>query len=95
MKESIEVIVTREDIEKGVPESDELCPVALAVKRLFGFDWVYVGIGGCFIDIDNSEGKRFSLPIEARDFIRDFDNGKEVNPFIFMALAESTFNISL
>jgi len=89
VRESIEVIVTREDIEKGIPEDDNLCPIAIAVKRE---EAEVVEVGGMYISFFPSNHSRisrrkyYSLPDIAIEFIKDFDNAREVKPFVFTAL---------
>lgn len=77
---TIKVEVTKEDIANGERENSCKCPVALALSRL-GTD-VSVGNG----EIGFWLGDKYRLieiPDMVDDFITQFDNGKEVEPFEF------------
>ncbi len=69
--------VNYRDIDDGEPGSPHRCPIALALKRKLKTTNVRV-TGGALID-----GHRFSLPAKARDFISDFDEGRDVEPLVF------------
>jgi len=71
--------VTKEDITKGVEKGTTTCPIALAVKRISPFVLRYV-LG---IDIWDTEGNRYSMPLKAQNFIINFDAGEKVKPFNF------------
>ena len=78
----MQVTVTQDDIDRGVPRMPCRCPIARALRRLFPTAQVYLafwsktGVLG--------EDPLRSLPIEARTFIRDFDrSGKRSGPFTF------------
>ena len=82
----IHVTVTQEDIMKGIPNRVACCPVALSLRRqVKSYKNPEVGksvvlfesIGvGAFVETD--------LPQEVIQFIKDFDNDKEVFPFDFI-----------
>lgn len=55
------------------------CPIALALRELFG-QHVSVGPEHCTI---SSRSISASLPKEAIKFLEDFDDGKPVQPFSF------------
>jgi hypothetical protein len=72
------ITVLQDDIDKGVKNDPYSCAIALAVKRDLNRDLVTVGY---HLDIG---GLKFAnLPPEARNFVRDFDNGEAVKPFKF------------
>ena len=79
------VNVKKCDIERGVPESASLCPIARAVRRK-GYERVVVGYDYFRVGRLGHGGKEFMLPITAFDFVCDFDYGKKVTPFSFDAL---------
>jgi GH35 family endo-1,4-beta-xylanase len=72
------VRVTRECIRKGKPDSENMCPIARAIRplvnkkavKVYGMD-AYIG--------DYS----YELPDEAAQFVDDFDSGLAVKPFSF------------
>jgi hypothetical protein len=71
----------RERVEKarldGTSNLSEVCPIALAAARAFGVEKTFVSTE-IFVD-----HRRFSLPLEASHFMRDFDGGWTVYPFEF------------
>jgi hypothetical protein len=69
--------VTKDDIKNGKRLNDCQCPIALAFKRN-GFESVKVTRH--FVEL---EGFDFELPFEAENFVKDFDNKKNVEPFQF------------
>ena len=89
----LRIDVTWDDIERGTPGDPEFCPLAWAVmraepdahyvlvdKREAGFG-VFIGEGpGQRLD-----GRWFPLPVEAQNFVVDFDVGGSVRPFSFEA----------
>jgi hypothetical protein len=80
--------VTQDDIDEGERQSTCDCPIALALSRATGLEG---GYGEMDIDADGLyvNGKRTlrrasnRLPSIARDFIREFDAGREVSPIRF------------
>ena len=72
------VHVTAEDIKEGRPRLPHKCPLAMAATRATGRTCL-VGTRtfkcGC--------SPYIRLPKKARDFVRNFDVGKEVGPFSF------------
>lgn len=84
--------VTKRDISLGIRRSSCYCPIAIATSRKiaearqtrnFTFDVAreyanYIPPGMSVLD-----SQRVNLPSEAIVFVRDFDNGKPVNPFSF------------
>lgn len=76
------VTVTQQHISKGQRRSCSGCPVGLAVADL-GFKWVLVAED--FIEWWRPDltGRRYMLPLKAKDFISRFDKGQHVKPFSF------------
>ena len=76
MKTTIEV--TTEDIAKGQPCDGSFCPIALACDRLG------LVLAVCDTELlDAGCNHVCDLPIEAQQFVRDFDDGRFVAPFCF------------
>jgi hypothetical protein len=73
------VKVTAEDIANGQRENPIACPIALAVKRISD-DPYSVTVGTQILSHANSV---IMLPIEATNFISQFDAGCDVEPFEF------------
>jgi hypothetical protein len=70
--------VTEDDIEQGVPFDPCRCPVALAIKRATRRRHIIVGESALEI------GRlRYHTPHELRRFIEGFDLGRTVSPFSF------------
>lgn len=76
---TMRIEVTQEDIKKGERHSGISCPIALALKR--ALPGRHVGVSEETADI--GENARVLLPLEAQDFIDDFDDGLGVDPFAF------------
>lgn len=77
------VSVMQEHINRGIPSTDNLCPIALAMGSL-GLKEVSISAGFArYIADDDGTVCECTLPLEANRFIHDFDDGKEVKPFIF------------
>ncbi len=86
MKVQLHVNVTQGDINKGVPSSECLCPIALAANRAVR----QAGLGARLVRVNRvklmiSRAAPKSLPPEARRFIDEFDyyGGRWVKPFGF------------
>jgi hypothetical protein len=78
----LHVEVTAEDIEKGVCQDSDSCPIALAVHRLPGIEEVCVD--NDVLWVRTAEGKLASgMPAEAAKFVDSFDNRGAVQPFSF------------
>ncbi len=75
----MKICVTKKDIANGTPTEPDCCPIALALIR--------AGFNDVSVDTDNVRlfvGKpSLKLPQKAIDFIEQFDNGEEVDPFTF------------
>jgi hypothetical protein len=78
---AIKIDVTSDDIAKGEREQPCRCPIALALTRAHPGQWV-LGEHTADFYFDDADGT-ISLPNEARDFIKRFDNGDPVEPFSF------------
>lgn len=70
--------VTLDSIERGHRVDCGRCPVAFALREVFG-DGVSVGW-----DLININGSVIETPKVVRDFIHRFDLGHEVAPFSFI-----------
>ena len=77
MGKTIRVEVTEEDIAKGEKKDHCYCPLALAFKR--------AGLKDPIVENYTAEhaGGLIELPLEACDFVHDFDLGRPVEPFTF------------
>lgn len=93
---TLKVYVTQSDIDEGGPQEPRSCPVALAFERawtslsphLIDLSVNYTTIE---VTLDDEEEimpqphAELSLPLEARDFIHDFDSDvRSVGPFEFV-----------
>ena len=77
------VSVEQKHIDRGVPSTDSLCPIALAMGSL-GLKEVSVSGGMVWYISENYDNVfKCVLPKEAKQFMHDFDDRKEVKPFIF------------
>lgn len=70
-----EVHVTQDDIDYGVERATSSCPVAKALQRTFGpSSWAGLNFIGAYGVI-----KMFSTPKVVRNFMLDFDDGRQVS----------------
>lgn len=83
----IRIVVTQEDIERGLPGSRCWCPVARAIKRtLYGkpgdtqIPDARVTVSNVIVDID---GGHAVLPFSVIEWIENFDKGCDVKPISF------------
>lgn len=79
------VEVTQEDIDNGKMKSCDFCPVALAVNRVIR-PQRDAQVYACIVIIRHEEGQRGgfpSLPLAAQEFIENFDDERDVEPFSF------------
>lgn len=77
------VRITQDDIDRGSRYKADCCPVALTLKRM-GFSAINVwGDRTSFLDPQADEFIHRSLPQEATEFVRAFDNKKSVKPIRF------------
>ncbi len=98
---TIEIEVTSEDIENGVPGDACRCPIALAVERQIGCTVQSVGQGKIYLRRHSSFGVNYSvegynLPAKAARFVQWFDTaliGRYlVKPFKFAAKESRWFH---
>lgn len=81
----LEINVTAEHIANGFGRNCFACPIALAVGEVTG----QLGPGRLMVDphdiliSDGGPWRKVELPLSARQFIQDFDEGKSVQPFRF------------
>jgi hypothetical protein len=87
--EKVEIEVTQADIDHGVRDSCESCPIALALNR------ACPGRGPATVDTDSFYFDWFSevymLTREAQKFIKKFDDGDPVGPISFDVFVESNY----
>jgi hypothetical protein len=78
----ITVRVTASDLRRGLASDPLRCPVARALRRATGLRWA-----ACRdrLVIEEPGGWDRALPAsdEAEQFMRDYDNCREVGPFTF------------
>ena len=79
----ITVEVTQDNIDNGKQRKCRECPIALALHDVFLDSDVVVGEGIVFEDPEDGAEQRIPLPAEALKFIKDFDEGFPVRPFVF------------
>lgn len=86
----IRVEVTQADIDKGLPNMGPTCPVAIAIARRVGYAvwvweerWLPLSARWTVLPM----GPSYHVSRSATRFIRAFDRGKPVRPFIFYAQA--------
>ena len=72
----MKITVTQDDIDNGIRRSCRDCPIALALRRRFPSADIHVDGYGIAIE----DGRAF-VPLLARRFADDFDNGRPVCPF--------------
>ena len=70
--------VTLDELEDGIPQSPDLCPIALAIEKACGCTLVKVYDEYVLID-----GEEVALPLKAQAFIEDFDEGRKPYPIEF------------
>lgn len=86
----MQVWVTREDIDNGVPEDSTQCAIAQAIWRAFpNADFVWVD-GDITVVTDVGTGVDQSLTEEQLIFIEEFDAGNAVDP-ILIEIEESSW----
>lgn len=74
----MKISLTQDDIDNGLPDDCEDCPVALAIKRVNPD--AYVTAYSHEITIDRV---KFEVPLSVSVFINNFDDGRHVKPFEF------------
>lgn len=92
--ESLEIVVTAEDIARGEPCNPSRCPIALAVERLPRVRYAIVAYGEVTVmfsaqpgarHVFQTEPVRYELGGDARDFIGAVDAGEVPGPAVFAA----------
>jgi hypothetical protein len=86
----MKIEVTQEHIEKGVPEEECNCPIALAIRDAFNVEELEVSVNATVIRVGFDH---CPTPEEAEAFVCDFDDGRSVRPFTFdLPIEEETTN---
>lgn len=70
--------ITADDIEKGLQRKGRECPIARAIKRETE-DYCYVG--STYIYVNKAPGVEFDCDMKLTQWVNDFDEGNEVEPF--------------
>lgn len=85
---TLKIEVTAEDIRRGTRKDDMYCPIGLAAQRALKAmkgSFAYVCVWPKYLTVTPNvyEGAPilYELPFEARDFIREFDKSRSVEPF--------------
>jgi hypothetical protein len=77
------ITVTADHIAHGRPGSGRECAIALALWEAFP-DAEDIGVGDFATVLVGDEPEMATLlPEQAREFVRDFDDGQPVEPFTF------------
>lgn len=79
---SMKISITQSDIDQGKRHEARFCPIAMAASRAFHRD-IWIGWIRGYSHPHVSPEVVFSLPADARVFVQEFDDGKEVQPFEF------------
>jgi hypothetical protein len=77
------VSVNEKHIANGKAENAGSCPIALAIKELLPKKKSNLRVRACVVGFSRVIRKAI-LPVEAKEFIKAFDAGKKVKPFIFL-----------
>ena len=84
---TIRIQVTENDIDSGAQDSPTDCPIARALRRACpNSQFVYVGDDFASLNripCELSNCKQIDLPEVAREFVRQFDKGGDVEPISF------------
>jgi hypothetical protein len=72
------ISVEQRYIDDGIPCDGFRCPIAYAIRRQCRV--TDVGVGGAIAEVGNIG---YRLPAAAQTFIRRFDRGQFVKPFVF------------
>lgn len=75
--------VTKEDIENGICKNCFYCPIAIALRRVFGEIYLRIHDEYIILEKEINNFKIFKLPNKASEFIKKFDRLKSVEPFEF------------
>ncbi len=84
----IQIQVTPEDINLGVPESGDECPIARALIRAIGHEDVYVDDSIMYWDDEEGCHMSTGTPTIAANFIKNFDAKEPVEPISFEIVAD-------
>lgn len=79
----MQITVTQDDIDKGVPRKANLCPLALAIRRVCSSAFVGNGYASGFPAVAGFKDLRAMLPPAAEEFRRKFDSHEAVEPISF------------
>ena len=79
----MKIVVTAEDIKKGAKKNKCLCPVALAIRRATGRAVAVLPMVAWIKHYWPTQMISYPLPQVAQDFILNFDEGEDVEPFEF------------
>lgn len=92
MKDNIEVDihVSEANIKDGKSKMADLCPVALAMKDA-GFRDIYVSPINLICSSDEPMVYYGRLPLDAHQFVCNFDKGAPVEPATFHLKLESVY----
>ncbi len=77
------IVVTQEDIDKGEKLECSSCPIALAMKRVIKCKSVFVASATATVCWSGFNTETSKLPTRAGLFVRNFDGGMKVKPFVF------------
>jgi hypothetical protein len=77
----MKIEVSQDDINFGRRRSTGYCPIALAAQRTTGEKWI-VGSNMMWKQDSPQDDNLYFAP-EVELFIKNFDEGKPVNPFSF------------
>ena len=80
----MKIEVPQEHIDNGTKNEPCHCPIALSVNETANTETAVVS-GEDFSCGEGDDFREYSLPQEARDFIKQFDDGELVHPFTFEA----------
>lgn len=75
--------VTAKDIKIGLRRTCSFCPIALAIRRAISRTSIYVWNGQVRVYKGGELLSLLSLPLEAQEFILNFDAELPVYPFDF------------
>ena len=80
----MQINVTQEDIDRGIPQCALSCPVARAVRAAFPTA-LYATATHMFISIlnDTNTFQHWNTPESVSEFVKTFDNLQDVQPFSF------------
>lgn len=80
----LKIKVMRKDIKRAVCEDPFRCPIARAMKRMYG-DHPFAAYTRLQIALAGTIRTNYIVPRAASKFMRAFDRGDKVKPFSFVA----------